>query len=145
MRDELVIICSPKHRWAMHPYLTTEILKNENEPIIMREDSSGTRDIVELMAKKFAVEPRIAMEFSSTEGIKGAVEANLGIAVPSRNVIRREIRDGTIVTLDIKDIQGYHDFYIVNSKKRKFMSLMVKFYDSMLERQQKSNQAGQSR
>jgi len=145
MRDELVIICSPKHRWATHPYLTTEILKNENEPIIIREEGSGTRDIVELMAKKFGVEPRIAMEFSSTEGIKGAVEANLGIAVLSRNVIRREVRDGTIVALDIKDIEGHRDFYIVHSKKRKFMSLMVKFYDFMLERRQKSNHAGQSR
>lgn len=139
LRDELVAICSPKHKWAGLDALTREILRNADEPIIMREEGSGTRDLVENVAKKkLGVVPRVAMELSSTEGIKGAVEANLGIAFLSRNVVQREVDDGRIRALSIKGIDPHRDFYIVYNRKRAFMSLLKKFYEFMLARAEKA-------
>ncbi|MEN6473806.1 MAG: LysR family transcriptional regulator [Syntrophaceae bacterium] len=139
MRDELVFICSPKHPWAKLEHLTPQMIKHALGPMIIREEGSGTRDIVDMMSKKFGVTPRVAMELSSTEGIKGAVEANLGIAVLSRNVVKREVMDHRLVALTIAGMDCHRDFYIVRNKKRTFISLLGKFYEFMLERRQLSN------
>jgi DNA-binding transcriptional LysR family regulator len=74
------------------------------------------------------------MEMSSSEGIKRAVEANLGIAVLSRNIIINEIKNKSLVALSIKDLLTLRDFYIVKNKKRNHLNLMMKFYDFILEK-----------
>lgn len=137
MRDELVIICSQKHKWAKLPYLTIEKIKEEPIDIIAREEGSGTRDIIDYMTKKYGVEARIAMELTNTEGIKAAVEANLGVAILSRSVVKRELKDKSLVVLTVKGIDAHREFFIIYNKKRKFMSMMKKFYEFILESKMK--------
>jgi LysR family transcriptional regulator, transcriptional activator of the cysJI operon len=134
MKDELVIVCSPKHRWAKRDFLTMKMLTSEPESIILREEGSGTRDLIEFVLKRFGIERKVTMELSSTEGIKRAVEANLGVAVLSKNVIANEIKSKSLVALTIKDLNTKRDFFIVRNKKRKFMPLMMKFYDFILSK-----------
>lgn len=134
MKDELVIVCSPKHRWAERDHLTMKILSSEPEPIILREEGSGTRGLIEYVLKRYGIEKKVTMELSSSEGIKRAVEANLGIAVLSRNVIRNELKGKSLVALPIKDLNTVRDFYIVRNRKRKSTPLMMKFLDFILER-----------
>lgn len=134
MKDELVIVCSPKHRWASKGHLTLKMITSEpNEPIILREEGSGTRGLIEYVIKRFGIQKNVTMEMSSSEGIKRAVEANLGVAVLSRNVIKTEVKNGSLVALPIKDLNTKRDFYIVHNKKRKFMPLMEKFYEFILK------------
>ncbi len=134
MRDELVIVCSPKHRWAKNDHLTLKMLTSEPEPIILREEGSGTRGLIEYVLKRYGIERNVTMEMSSSEGIKRAVEANLGVAVLSKNVVRAEIKNGSLIALGIKDLNTKRDFYIVYNKKRKFMPLMEKFHDFILKK-----------
>jgi DNA-binding transcriptional LysR family regulator len=134
MKDELVIVCSPKHRWAGRGHLTMKTLSSEPEAIILREEGSGTRGIIEHVIKRFGIERKVTMELSSSEGIKRAVEANLGVAVLSRNVIKNEVENKTLVALPIKDLNTQREFFIVTNKKRKFLPLMMKFYEFILER-----------
>jgi DNA-binding transcriptional LysR family regulator len=134
MKDELVIVCSPKHQWAGMGYLTMKTLSSEPSAIILREEGSGTRGIIEYVIKRFGIERKVTMELSSSEGIKRAVEANLGVAVLSRNVIKNEVENKTLVALPIKDLNTKREFFIVRNKKRKFLPLMTKFYEFILER-----------
>jgi LysR family transcriptional regulator, transcriptional activator of the cysJI operon len=134
MKDELVIVCSPKHRWAGRDHLTMKTLISEPEPIILREEGSGTRDLIEYVLKRFGIERKVTMELSSSEGIKRAVEANLGVAVLSKVIIENEIKSKSLVCLPIKDLNTKRDFYIVRNKKRRYMQLMMKFHDFILER-----------
>jgi DNA-binding transcriptional LysR family regulator len=134
MKDELVIVCSPKHRWAGRGHLTMKTLSSEPEPIILREEGSGTRNLIEYVLKRYGIERKVTMELSSSEGIKRAVEANLGVAVLSRNVIRSEVKGKSLVALPIHDLNTVRDFFIVRNKKRKFMPLAMKFYDFILDR-----------
>jgi DNA-binding transcriptional LysR family regulator len=133
MKDELVIICSNKHKWAKLPYLTIEKIKEEPVEVIAREEGSGTRDIIDYMSRKYNIEVKIAMELTSTEAIKASVEANLGVAILSRSVVNREVREGSLSALTVKGLDAHREFFIVYNKKRKFMSMMKKFYDFMLE------------
>ncbi|HOO37950.1 MAG TPA: LysR family transcriptional regulator [Deltaproteobacteria bacterium] len=134
MKDELVIVCSPKHRWAGRDHLTIKMLTSEPEQIILREEGSGTRGLIEYVLKRYGIERNVTMELSSSEGIKRAVEANLGVAVLSKNVIKTEVQNKSLVAIDIKDLNTKRDFYLVHNKKRKFMPLMEKFYEFILEK-----------
>jgi len=134
LKDELVIVCSPKHRWANRDHLTMKTLISEPEPIILREEGSGTRDLIEYVLKRFGIERKVTMELSSSEGIKRAVEANLGVAVLSKAIIENELKNKSLVCLPIKDLNTKRDFYIVRNKKRRYMQLMMKFHDFILER-----------
>lgn len=109
-------------------------LSSEPEPIILREEGSGTRNLIEYVLKRYGIERKVTMELSSSEGIKRAVEANLGVAVLSRNVIRSEVDAKSLVALPIHDLNTVRDFFIVRNKKRKFMPLAMKFYDFILDR-----------
>jgi len=134
MKDELVVVCSPKHHWANREHLTMKMLTSEPVPIILREKGSGTRDLIEYVLKRYGIERKVTMELSSSEGIKRAVEANLGVAVLSRNVIGEEIKSRRLVSLPIRELNTKRDFYLVRNKKRRFLPLMIKFYDFILER-----------
>lgn len=134
MKDELVIVCSPKHRWANLGHLTMKTLSSEPEAIILREEGSGTRGLIEYVLKRYGIERKVTMELSSSEGIKRAVEANLGVAVLSMNVIRNEIEKKSLIALPISDLNTKRDFFIVRNKKRKFLPLMMKFYEFILDR-----------
>ncbi len=134
MKDELVIVCSPKHRWAGRDHLTMKTLISEPESIILREEGSGTRDLIEYVLKRFGIERNVTMELSSSEGIKRAVEANLGVAVLSRAIIGNELKNKSLVCLPIKDLNTKRDFYIVRNRKRRYMQLMMKFHDFILEK-----------
>lgn len=134
MKDELVVVCSPKHHWANREHLTMKMLTSEPVPIILREKGSGTRDLIEYVLKRYGIERKVTMELSSSEGIKRAVEANLGVAVLSRNVIGEEIKSGRLKSLPIRELNTKRDFYLVRNKKRRFLPLMMKFYDFILER-----------
>jgi DNA-binding transcriptional LysR family regulator len=134
MKDELVVVCSSMHRWAERDHLTLDMLSSEPENIIMREEGSGTRYLIENVLKRYGIEKKIIMEMSSSEGIKRAVEANLGIAVLSRNIVANEIRNKSLVALSIKDLDTSRDFYIVRNKKRANIQLMERFHDFILEK-----------
>ena len=103
MRDELVLIAAPEFAF---PALSTKQLLREN--LLMREQGSGSRRVVEtaleeagLRLKSFA---RV-IELDSTEAIKSAVEAGLGMGFVSRWSVAKELELGT---LKIVEVAGLH-------------------------------------
>ncbi len=129
MQDELVIVCSPKHELAAEKSVTVQALKDGNETFILREEGSGTRTLIEKWAEELDFNPKVAMELSNPEGIKRAVEANLGIAIMSKNIIGTEIKDHMLVELPIDGLDTHRSFYLIYNKKRRMMPLMDKFFE----------------
>jgi hypothetical protein len=58
------------------------------------------------------------MEMSSSEGIKRAVEANLGVPSLFPQLHQNEVKSGSLVALAIKDLNTKRDIYVVTNKKR---------------------------
>jgi len=86
LEDEIVLVAPPSHEWvdAGTPISPHELAQ---VPLLMREHGSGTRQIVEDALAKAKVPTkklRIAMELDSTEAIKSAVAAGLGVGFVSR-------------------------------------------------------------
>lgn len=113
LEDELVLIASTAHELAERNLISCAELANT--PLLMRERGSGTRHVIEMALERQNVKRsalQIVMELDSTEAIKSAVEAGLGIGFVSRWALT-------------KDLRLNHSFKIVNIEglriQRKFL------------------------
>jgi len=106
LRDELVPIGRPDHpRLAAggKPFTLQQLCA---EPIILRERGSGTREVIEgALARRRQKLQRIAMVLGSTEAIKRAVAAGLGVAIVSHLTIQAELALGRLAILPVRGFQ----------------------------------------
>jgi molybdate transport repressor ModE-like protein len=110
-QDEMVAITAPDDPvLARIPVTARELVAL---PFVMRERGSGTRDVIEaaLARKRLAVEP--VMSLGSTEAVKSAVLARLGIAIVSRLTVERELAAGTLVAIEVSDLPIQRALHLV--------------------------------
>lgn len=83
--DHIILIVPAGHPWALKPYIEpADLLKN---PLIMREDTSGTRRALlsELAVHDISIDDlSIILEVGNAEAIVAAVGAGVGISFVSR-------------------------------------------------------------
>jgi DNA-binding transcriptional LysR family regulator len=112
--DELSLIVPPYHPWAKKKEVSlTEVMK---EPLIFREEGSGTRQVIEKYFTKRGISThtmQITTILGSTEAIKEAVENGTGVAVVSKWAVRRENRYGSIQNVKFKEGKMLRDFSLV--------------------------------
>jgi len=96
LEDDLLLIVPAAHEWAeLESISSAEIA---SAPLLMRERGSGTRRVVEMALERQGLKQkslRIMMELDSTEAIKSAVEAGLGVGFVSRWAMAKDLRLGT--------------------------------------------------
>ncbi|MBI4823914.1 MAG: LysR family transcriptional regulator [Nitrospirae bacterium] len=112
--DELSLIVAPFHPWAKRKEVSIhEITK---EPFILREDGSGTRQVIEKYLNKKGIttqDMEISAVIGSTEAIKESVENGIGISIVSKWAVRKELRYGTINALGFKEVKMLRDFSLI--------------------------------
>ena len=95
LEDDLLLIVPAAHEWAeLESISSAEIA---SAPLLMRERGSGTRRVVEMALERQGLKQkslRIVMELDSTEAIKSAVEAGLGVGFVSRWAMAKDLRLG---------------------------------------------------
>ncbi len=100
--DKLVVIAAPDHPLAGRSSMnTSELLEH---PFIFREGGSGTRSVIASYLEAGGYDEsqlNIALELGSTEAIKGAVEAGMGISVVSEAAISKELKLGTLCAIQL--------------------------------------------
>lgn len=110
--DNLYVVASPKHRLA-HVNDEIPITEVAEETWIVRENGSGTRAAAEKLFKQEEISPKDLLEFGSTQLIKESVEAGLGITLLSDWAVRKDIENGTLCKINIKNSTIRRDFSIV--------------------------------
>ena len=117
LADELVLIVPAAHEWAERKSVAPSDL--HTSPILMRERGSGTRRILEMALARHGVKPKslsIVMELDSTEAIKSAVEAGLGVGFVSRWAIAKDLRiDKTFTMVEVEGLRIVRDFLLAYS------------------------------
>ncbi len=111
MRDELVLIAPPTSTDA---HFSAQQLLTCN--LLMREQGSGSRRVVEAALEKAGLrlkQFRAVMDLDSTEAIKSAVEAGLGIGFVSQWAISKELELGVLQTAQIRGVQMSRHFSLV--------------------------------
>ncbi len=127
--DSLVFICSPKH----------ELLERDKQialkdliqhPFIMREDGSGTRDVIERQFPEF---PRlnVKLEINDNESIVSAVSSSNYISILSESIVKKAEDAGLVKILRLKDhpVIAKRDIYLVKQKGKELTSSKQKFWD----------------
>jgi LysR family transcriptional regulator, transcriptional activator of the cysJI operon len=114
--DELILVCAPEHHWAKKIQIS-ELL---NERMILRESGSGTRLIVENMLRENGILEKINgyMELGSTQAIKSAVEAGLGISILPKLTVARELELGLLKEVDINGVTIVRNLWLVKKHQR---------------------------
>ena len=114
--DELILVCAPDHRWGEK----VDIEELVNERMIWREPTSGTRMIVENMLKEHKVLEKIDsyMEIGSTQAIKSAVEAGLGVSILPKLTVSRELEQGTLRKVSMNGINFTRNLWMVRKPQR---------------------------
>jgi LysR family transcriptional regulator, transcriptional activator of the cysJI operon len=127
--DELILVCPSDHPWKDRKEIQLEELGNER--MIWRESISGTRLIVENMLREHGVLEKIEsyMEIGSTQAIKSAVEAGLGISILPRLTVARELEQGFLREVDIYRINMARNLWLVRKNKRFNKIGVSKFVD----------------
>jgi DNA-binding transcriptional LysR family regulator len=116
--DELLLVVDANHPWAERRDISVEELMDL--PFIMREDGSGTRQVIENTLQRAGINPdqlNVVMYLGSTEAIKTAVENGLGVSVISGWAIEKEVRFDMLKALSFKDIRFLRDFSLIFQKK----------------------------
>ncbi|MBU0600140.1 LysR family transcriptional regulator [bacterium] len=114
IEDELVVIASVKHHWQEEKEIEQDEFKKE--PIIFREQGSGTRKVIEEILEKAEIklsDLNIKMELGSSEAIKSAVETGLGIGIISQWAVLKEKKLNSLKILRIKGLRFQRDFTII--------------------------------
>jgi DNA-binding transcriptional LysR family regulator len=116
--DELILVCPSDHPWKDRKEIQLEELGNER--MIWRESISGTRLIVENMLREHGVLAKIEsyMEIGSTQAIKSAVEAGLGISILPRLTVARELEQGFLREVVISRIDITRNLWLVRKNNR---------------------------
>ena len=133
--DELVVICSPDHKFAkMRSVKPREIL---GEPYISRETGSGTREFADQYLRRCNVMPEdlnIVMELGSLEAIKGVVETGLGVSIVSRATATKERQLGTLATVQLEPrlIRTMSFVHVTEKFRSRLLATFVEFATSRM-------------
>lgn len=99
--DELIPIARPDHPLVRDRHSVT-LETFLRQPLIMREEGSGTREVIlRALEEKGFKEIQPSLEVASTEAIKKAVAAGLGVAFVSHLAIDAEIAAKQLVHVPI--------------------------------------------
>lgn len=114
--DELVVFSAPDHPLAKLRKITIEQLLQE--PWILREKGSGTRETFDRAMHNCHAGLNIRLELEHTEAIKRAVESGLGIGCISRLALKDAFRRGSLVPLATPSLDLGRYFYFLWHKQK---------------------------
>lgn len=125
-QDHLVLIVPAGHRLARRRQ--TRLDEIADEPFVMRERGSGTRQLMEHQLARRGVELRHhLLAVGSTTAVKQAVLAGLGVSLISERAVRAEVASGTLAVLTLTDIRFDRRFLLVTDPNRTPSPLCSRF------------------
>lgn len=136
LEDELVLIASTAHEWAERPSVSCSEIASI--PLLMRERGSGTRHVIELALQRQGIKRKslqIVMELDSTEAIKSAVDAGLGVGFVSRWAIAKDLRlDSSFEIVNVEGLTIKRQFLVAYASGPEPQGLALEFRRFLIAR-----------
>lgn len=126
-----VIVAAPDHPLVAQKNIPIHRLMRE--PFVVREKGSDTWNSMEEGLGGNLSDINIAMEIKSTETIKQAVIAGMGISFLSVHTIALELHAGSLVILDVEGFPVMLHWYVVHRKHKHLPPVAQAFKDFLLE------------
>jgi DNA-binding transcriptional LysR family regulator len=125
LNDELVVIVSPQHRLARETVIYPGELRRET--FLVREEGSGTQERMEERLQQLGIEPADTMQLGSTEAIKQAVAANLGISIASRYSVEAELASGRLHAANVPALRMQRQLLLLHHRDKRLSRTAVAF------------------
>lgn len=125
--DRLVLITSPEKTFATNPITIQNLI---GEEIVLREEGSGTRQLIEnaLKAKKLDLNIFRSQTINySLEALKKMVALNVGISFASNISVKHEVASGRLKQYEVKDLNLNRNFSLVYCNNRYLSPVEEKF------------------
>ena len=119
MPDEVVVVVPGTHPWHGRKQIALEELRSE--PLLIRERGSGTRAALEGALAEAGMDLgsfRTVGEMGSTQAIKQAVKAGVGVSLVSKRAVEEECKSGLLWCLRVKDLKVTRSFHLATHKER---------------------------
>ncbi len=113
-QEEMAVIVASDHRFARNGLISFDELAKE--PLIVKENGSGTRKMVNELFARHNCPLNVLMEISNTEFIKQLVEKGEGISFLVKAGIAAEVREGKLVPVLVENEQLFLDVSIAYLK-----------------------------
>ena len=126
-----VLVAPPTHRHAEATRLAPAALTGER--FIMREEGSGTRQLMEQFLRDAGVPLRIAMTSSSNETIKQAVMAGMGLALISRHTIGLELALGLLRVLPVEGLPLMRSWFVAHRRTMPLLPVHARLHAFFLQ------------
>ena len=136
--DELVLAISPNHQWSERSSISLDELADG--PFIMREQGSGTRMIMLQILEQADFDLQrlnVVAEMGSTDAIRQAIKAEVGVSILSRRAIADELDFRKLLQVPIRELSFTRHFYLVTHKKRSRSPLGQAFVEFLVENRDK--------
>ena len=130
MDNPLVIIAPPDHPLSQQTNISLQALAEE--PFVVREQGSGTRNAIERFFATHNMQLNIAAEMSSSEAIKQAVAAGLCLGIVSVHTLELEFATERLTVLDVEQMPILRHWYIVHRREKRLSPIARAFYDYVL-------------
>jgi LysR family transcriptional regulator, low CO2-responsive transcriptional regulator len=125
-----VIVAAPAHPLAGKRSISLETVARE--PFVVRERGSDTWNSMQDAFKSILPKLNIAMEIRSTETIKQAVIAGMGISFLSAHSIGLELQAGHLAVLDVQGFPSMQNWYVVHRRNKRLPPVALAFKDFLL-------------
>ena len=112
--DELVLLVPPTHALAKRKQVTMEEVAGE--PVVAHNDPSPARERVPRLFKEHQIALNMVISLPSLDGIKRAVELELGVALLPRRCAVTEIASGRLVAVPVAGISRRRQMTLVCRK-----------------------------
>lgn len=134
--DEVVIVTSKKREKEFKDK-SIDIKMLMSQDFIIREKGSATLQIFEEYLKENQLkleDLNIKIQAEDNELIKKFVKCNMGLAILPKKAVEKEIQDGTLILVNVKELKLKRRLYYVFNKDRYFSKTENKFKDYIINK-----------
>ncbi len=131
MENPLVVIAPPDHPLCQECNIPVQRL--EKEIFLVRESGSGTRGAMERFFVEHHIKINKGMETDTTEAIKQAVQAGMGLGIMSQHTAELELEMNRLKILDVQDFPIIRYWHVVNRKNKRLSSIAKAFREFLLK------------
>ncbi|MBU3144926.1 LysR family transcriptional regulator [Clostridium sp. CF012] len=116
IKDRLVLICNKTNPFANRT--NVDLSELTNQPFILREKGSGTRELFESYMKNAGFVIQEKWVCNNSESIKQAVIAGHGLSVISERLVTDEISQGILQIVKINNVEFKRNFSVIYHKNK---------------------------
>lgn len=127
--DTLVLVAAPSHRLARLRSIPRRQLADE--PMVRREEGSGTQAAID---EALGQPGPTACRVGSTEAVKAAVRAGLGVALISDLAVQDAVEAGHLVIVAVEGLEIRRTFHLVTRAAERMSPAGRAFHELLLAR-----------